>query len=297
MLYVDSALWFLALDNALVNGDGYWIRASDYSLFEDEKGVFHLIPQDMNETFTPASGPGFGGGPGGRGPGGRGGRGPGGGPFGGPFGGPGGPNGGPSGPGGSEGGPGPGFNPNSGPPSNSGDVRAAAALEGPGPGAEPGPGGRRPGTGGPGFGGPGGRGGGIEIDPLVGKDDLRKPLRSRLLAVPRLKAIYLDHVRTLAEQTLDWNKLKPVVAQYRALIEKEIEADTRKLNSLADFQAALAETVPTQENPTGRPSSVSLRAFAEKRRNYLLHYPDIAKLASPAPQTEAVLPSSVAPDR
>ena len=55
----------------------------------------------------------------------------------------------------------------------------------------------------------GGTPSGIELDPLVGLNDARKPLRSRLLAVPALKARYLDHVRTIAEDWLDWNKLKP----------------------------------------------------------------------------------------
>lgn len=69
LLDIDSTLWFLALDCALINGDGYWIRASDYSLYRDKEGKFHLIPGDMNEAFRAAGGPGFGR-PGGRGPGG-----------------------------------------------------------------------------------------------------------------------------------------------------------------------------------------------------------------------------------
>ncbi|CAD7704294.1 unnamed protein product, partial [Ostreobium quekettii] len=36
MLDIDSTLKFLALDVALVNSDGYWTRASDYSLFLDK---------------------------------------------------------------------------------------------------------------------------------------------------------------------------------------------------------------------------------------------------------------------
>ncbi len=186
ILDIDGTLWFLAIDNALINGDGYWTRASDYSIYRDAKGKFHMIPHDANETFQAAMG--FG--PGGPGFGGRG-RG--------------------------------------------------------GPGGRPGPGGGGPG-GGPGPGGPGGRaaGGGprpsgIEIDPLIGLDDARKPLRSRLLAVPSLKARYLDHVRAIAEKWLDWNTLGPVVAQYRALIEKDVESDTRKLSSLAAFQKAVAD--------------------------------------------------------
>ncbi len=69
LLDVDGALKFLALENALINNDGYWIRASDYNIYQDERGQFHIFPHDANETFSPAGGPGFGG------PGMRGGRG------------------------------------------------------------------------------------------------------------------------------------------------------------------------------------------------------------------------------
>lgn len=61
MLDIDSTLWFLALDCALINGDGYWIRSSDYSLYRDKEGKFHVIPGDMNEAFRAAGGPGVGG--------------------------------------------------------------------------------------------------------------------------------------------------------------------------------------------------------------------------------------------
>jgi spore coat protein CotH len=79
LLDIDGALKFLALENVLVNNDGYWVRTSDYDLYQDEKGRFHVIPYDANETFSlgggPGGGPGFGGGPGG--PSGPGGFGPG----------------------------------------------------------------------------------------------------------------------------------------------------------------------------------------------------------------------------
>ena len=176
MLNIDETLWFLALDNALINGDGYWVRASDYSIFRDEKGVFHMIPHDMNEAFQPAMGPGAGG------PGGGFGFGPG----------------------------GPGRGPGARPPREGDGPPGEARPAGPGEGR-----GRGPGGGGPG-GGP--RGGGVELDPLVGLNDAAKPLRSRLLAVPSLKQKYLEHVRTIAQESLDWKNLEPVVAQY----EKQI---------------------------------------------------------------------------
>jgi hypothetical protein len=62
ILDLDGALWFLALDCTLINSDGYWTRASDYCIYRDPKGRFHLIPGDMNEAFRAAEG-GPGGGP------------------------------------------------------------------------------------------------------------------------------------------------------------------------------------------------------------------------------------------
>jgi hypothetical protein len=59
ILDIDNALWFIALDNACINDDGYWTRSSDYSLYRDPKGKFHIIPHDTNETFMPAKGGGF----------------------------------------------------------------------------------------------------------------------------------------------------------------------------------------------------------------------------------------------
>ncbi|MEZ6019105.1 MAG: CotH kinase family protein [Planctomycetota bacterium] len=55
-LDLDGVLWFLALDVATANSDGYWTRASDYSIYLDEAGVFHVIPHDMNEAFQDGHG-------------------------------------------------------------------------------------------------------------------------------------------------------------------------------------------------------------------------------------------------
>ena len=190
---IDGALWFLALDVALINGDGYWTRASDYTIYRDPKGVFHLVPHDMNECFAPAMGPGMGfGGKGGKGP-----------------------------------------------------------KEG------------------------GGAGGGspVALDPLIGLDDTRKPLRSRLLAVPSLRKKYLSFIAQIAERDLDWKNLGPVVKQYRDLIDREIELDTRKLTSLDAFRRLTADEAARAEEGRGR--SMSLRQFAEARREYLLNHPEV----------------------
>ncbi len=69
---IDGYLRFLALDNAMVNGDGFYTRAADYSLYLDPNGRFHLMFYDVNEMFSSGGGGGRGGGPGGGGPGGGG---------------------------------------------------------------------------------------------------------------------------------------------------------------------------------------------------------------------------------
>ena len=255
---LDGILWFLALDNALINCDGYWIRSSDFSLYLDEKNKFHLIPHDMNEAFRAAGGPG--------------------------------------GPGGGFGG----FRPPPPgvllpPPAQDAlqltdaqkkeldalqkevderldklmtdeQRKAFKELKDRAPGGFGPPGG--------GMGGGGGRG--VELDPLVGLTDASKPLRSKLFAVPALKAKYLANVKKIATDSLDWKKLGPVVAQYRKLIEAEVQLDTRKLDSFEAFQRNTADTLPTGGGG-GRGQGMNLRAFAEQRRAYLLNNPDVKK--------------------
>jgi hypothetical protein len=277
ILDIDGALWFLALENVLINGDGYWIRTSDYAMFLDAKAQIHIIPHDMNEVFGPAMMMGGRGGPGGRGGRGGGPGGPGGGPGGfGPGGGGGGAPGGQGGFGGPGGGPG-GGQPATRPGGDGFGGGGGRGGFGGGAGGGPGGGGFGGGFGGPG-GGMGPRGGGVELDPLVGIDDPTKPLRSKLLAVPALRAKYLEYVRTIAEKSLDWDKLGPLVERYRVMIEKEVEADTRKLESYEAFKRTVGNAAPEEAAPAGRrPPEMSLKAFAEQRRKFLLNYKEPAK--------------------
>lgn len=349
LLDLDGTLRFLAWDNVLANGDGFWTRASDYNLYLDAQGRFHFVPYDANETFSMGGGPGGRGGPGGPGGGGRGGFGPGmivamqmleqgdknddgklsqaeftglangwftkldpeqtgklslaqftaglGNVLPAPPGG--GPQGGGMRPGG-------GFGPAQflGPSlfqaldtSKDGVLTQAeyqatfarwftewdkagrgsldeealrtgltAALPQPnfgGPG-----GGQAGGRGrvGGGMGGrPGGRGG-PELDPLATATDDSKPLLSKLLAVPALRTRYLSYVRQMADQWLDWQRLGPLAERQHALIAADVKADTRKLDTTEAFENSL----------TG---SDGLKAFAEKRRAYLLNHTEVKKTA------------------
>jgi hypothetical protein len=167
LLDVDEALKFLALEVALVNSDGYWIRASDYSLYRDEQGRFHVVPHDTNEALAEGSGP--------------------------PI------------------------------------PRGFGAGEG-----------------------------GVTLDPLVGLDDPTKPLRSKLLAVPALRARYVRYVGDIAERWLDWQTLGPVAARYHAIIAAAVRSDTKKLYSTDAFDAALSDR------------EGSIQAFVDRRRTFLL---------------------------
>jgi spore coat protein CotH len=212
VLDIDGILRYFAWDNVLANGDGFWTRACDYSLYEDPSGRFHLFPYDANETFSNGGGPG--------------------------------------GPGGMEQG-------------------------GPRGMGQGGPGGM--GQGGMGRGGPGMMmaQGGAELNPLISTNDTSKPLISKLLAVPALRAKYLGYVRSMAENWLDWNKLGPVAQQYQTQITDDVKADTRKLSTTEDFLKALA---PASESNN---RTESIRAFVEKRRAYLLGLPAVKDAALP----------------
>jgi spore coat protein CotH len=384
MLDVDGVLKFLALDNVFVNNDGFWVRASDYCLYQDVHGKFHVLPYDANETFPVGRGgppgggdDGPGGGRGGRGQGGRGRGGPGGfapGMFVSPAliaeadenkdgmteraelvaladawfrdaavdksatldrdqfmasltmwadqqaeSGEQAPQG--------RGGRGS-FSPiefigndlfrsadvdedglvthtdlqkrlgewftewdveKSGElteeqltgginetltrlrEQNAGGAAQAGARRGRGgAGGLNGPGGFR-GRGGPG--GPGGRpgGGGVELDPLVLENDTSRPLASKLLAVPELRARYLSYVRDIAENWLDWEKSGPLILRYQALIEEDVKTDTRKLFSTDEFYAGIESGQGAEER--------SLRGFFERRRAFLLDHEAVSTAA------------------
>ena len=178
LLDIDGALKFLALENVFINNDGYWIRTSDYSIYEDEKGQFHVVPHDVNETFGMPGGPG---------------------------------------------------------------MRGGQSIKG------------------------------IELDPLFGADDSNKPLISKLLAVPKLRARYLGYVRDIAEKWLDWKKLEPLAEQYQSLIAADMKTDTRKLDP---FEAVTKEMKEDSgpEGPGGPRRRISLKNFVEQRRAFLLAY-------------------------
>lgn len=104
-------------------------------------------------------------------------------------------------------------------------------------------------------------GGGARLDPLVSAEDTSKPIISKVLAVPALRAKYLAYVKEIARTSLDAAAIGPLVARYRALIEADMARDTRKLFSTEEFMNSTSDTG-------------TLRAFIEERRSFLLSLPD-----------------------
>ena len=102
----------------------------------------------------------------------------------------------------------------------------------------------------------------------MGLNDTTKPLRSRLLAVPALRARYLGYVKDIAQKWMDWRNLEPLVEQYRALLTEEMKVDARKLYSFEAFQSGLSA------------GPDSLRGFIERRRAFLLQPPQAPAVAA-----------------
>lgn len=86
---------------------------------------------------------------------------------------------------------------------------------------------------------------GVELDPLTGTEDSGKPLLSKLMAVPSLRARYLGYVRAIAEEWLNWGKLGELAQGYHALIRDDVRTDTHKLDS---FAGGSARSPPVSES-------------------------------------------------
>ena len=186
---IDRALWFLALDNVFVDNDGYFSRASDYAIYQDPMGRFHLLPHDSNETFRFAGG----GGP------------------------------------------------------NSWQTD------------------------------------GQMLSPVSQENDMMRPVISRLFAIPHLRARYLAHVRTIANEWLDWDVLQPIIAEYQSLVDAEVKADDKKLYAYEAFATSHNRDQGGGEGPgsgrggRGRRATPSFKRFVEERAGYLLNHPEINK--------------------
>ena len=175
ILDIDHALWFLALDNVLMDGDGYHYRGSDYAIYRHPGGRFYPLFRDNNEAFN------YGGGPGGFG--------------------------------------------------REGQRRRRAR--------------------------------GAVMDPLALVDEERAPLSSKLLAVPKWRKQYLENCRTLFDTWVDWKKIAPIVAKWKAQIEPIVSKDDKSLYGYQAFLDAIGQ---------GSGRAPGLEKFFTERREFLANH-------------------------
>ena len=108
------------------------------------------------------------------------------------------------------------------------------------------------------------------LSPITHEDNAARPLIKRLLSNPQWRARYLAHVRTVVDEWLDWEVFEPIVKEYQALIDAEVQKDDKKLYGYEEFA-------------TGVPADLEL--FVNQRREYLRNHPE---LSQPVPEIVSV---------
>lgn len=111
-----------------------------------------------------------------------------------------------------------------------------------------------------------------ETDPFAKIDDENKALRNKLLAVPKLRKKYLQYVRDIARDSLDWKVMGPKIDAFRKLISEDITRDTRKLYTTEKFKTDVFG------DSDEAPSASTIKGFIERRRAFLLAHPEIKAL-------------------
>ena len=96
-------------------------------------------------------------------------------------------------------------------------------------------------------------------------DDPLVPLMYRLMAVPQYRQRYLAHVRAILDTFFKEEALSAKIDAYRALIENDVKADTKKLYTTQAFTSGID----------------TLKSFVRTRRNALLANGDVKR---PAPK-------------
>lgn len=110
--------------------------------------------------------------------------------------------------------------------------------------------------------------GGVSAEPLYGEFLTEgRPLAARLFAIDAYRQRYLAHLRTILNESFHWDYFEPRIADYVAMIESDVLADSIKQTSDAQFLAAID------------PDRSDLRAFVEERRTFLLNHAEVNRIS------------------
>jgi hypothetical protein len=123
-----------------------------------------------------------------------------------------------------------------------------------------------------------GTSGTVNLHPDYDINNTDLPLMNRLLTIPIVRERYLAHFKTIVEEWMDWGVVGPLVTDWDNLIRSEVQADTKKIYSFADYTTNLFTDVT--QGPT---IFKGLQQYVNERRAYLLGLPEFNR---PQPQLE-----------
>ena len=107
---------------------------------------------------------------------------------------------------------------------------------------------------------------------------MMRPVISRLFAIPHLRARYIAHIRTIADEWLDWDVLQPMIAEYQSLVDAEVKEDDKKLYAYEAFATSQTKDQGGGAGGgRGRRATPSFKRFVKERAEYLLNHPEVNK--------------------
>ncbi len=107
------------------------------------------------------------------------------------------------------------------------------------------------------------------LDPLHNIANPSHPLLSKLVSRLSIRDHYAAHIRTLLDEVFDWSVLGPMTAQYKALIDAEVQADPKKLYTYTDFTQNIDVDVVLDNGTRTIPG---LQDLVNTKRAFLLNH-------------------------
>lgn len=128
------------------------------------------------------------------------------------------------------------------------------------------------------------------VSPVAHEYNPTRPVINRLLSNPQWRARYLAHVRTIVDEWLDWEVLEPIINEYQAFIDAEMQEDDKKLYAYQDFVISATGADSKNDSDSGfggrsGRSAPDFKSFVTQRRDYLLNHPELNK---PTPKITSV---------
>ncbi len=113
-----------------------------------------------------------------------------------------------------------------------------------------------------------------KVSPFRHQWNWRRPLLSRLLAIPAWRARYCAHIRTFLEEVMDWPRLEVQIRALHALIDRANRKDPKRL-----YPPSMLKDSLTKSLDLGGTRVPGLKPVVEARRAYLLGRPEFRAAA------------------